>query len=112
VRALRDRNAELFRLYSGMNGAMDRIFADYDDTQLELLADFPAPLHRRGKEHHRRLVRYSVTTISGRLSTSRGWRGLPAPGPLYESCTARTYRSPGSQQGIPTRTEKHLCSFA
>jgi DNA-binding MarR family transcriptional regulator len=40
VRALRDRNAELFRLYSGMNTSMDQICADYDDTELELLADF------------------------------------------------------------------------
>jgi len=40
VRALRDRNAELLRLYSGMNTSMDQICADYDDTELELLADF------------------------------------------------------------------------
>jgi len=40
VRALRDRNAELFRLYSGMNTSMDQICAGYADTELELLADF------------------------------------------------------------------------
>jgi len=40
VRALRDRNAELFRLYSGMNASMDQICAGYGDTELELLADF------------------------------------------------------------------------
>jgi len=40
VRALRDRNAELFRLYSGMNTSMDQICAGYTDTELELLADF------------------------------------------------------------------------
>ena len=40
VRALRDRNAELFELYTGMNASMDDIFAGYDDAQLELLADF------------------------------------------------------------------------
>jgi DNA-binding MarR family transcriptional regulator len=40
VRALRDRNAELIRLYSGMNTSMDQICADYDDAELELLADF------------------------------------------------------------------------
>src|ERR671914_1206218 len=39
VRALRDRNAEVFRLYSGMNTAMDRICAGYGDAELELLAD-------------------------------------------------------------------------
>jgi DNA-binding MarR family transcriptional regulator len=40
VRALRDRNAELYRLYSGMNTSMDQICAGYADTELELLADF------------------------------------------------------------------------
>jgi DNA-binding MarR family transcriptional regulator len=40
VRALRDRNAEVFRLYAGMNSSMDRICAGYTDTELELLADF------------------------------------------------------------------------
>lgn len=40
VRALRDRNAELFRLYAGMNTAMDQLCASYDDDQLQLLADF------------------------------------------------------------------------
>jgi DNA-binding MarR family transcriptional regulator len=40
VRAVRDRNAEIFGLYSGMNGRMDRIFTGYSDTELELLADF------------------------------------------------------------------------
>lgn len=40
VRALPERAGELFQLYSGMNGAMDEIFADYDDAQLATLADF------------------------------------------------------------------------
>jgi DNA-binding MarR family transcriptional regulator len=40
VRAVRDRNAELFGLYSGMNTSMDQICAGYADTELELLADF------------------------------------------------------------------------
>jgi DNA-binding MarR family transcriptional regulator len=40
VRALRDRNAELFRLYTGMNAAMDEICAGYSDAELELLAGF------------------------------------------------------------------------
>jgi DNA-binding MarR family transcriptional regulator len=40
VRALRERNAELFRLFSGMNSSMDQICAGYGDTELELLADF------------------------------------------------------------------------
>lgn len=40
VKALRDRNAELFELLSGMNSSMDQICADYTPAQLELLADF------------------------------------------------------------------------
>jgi DNA-binding MarR family transcriptional regulator len=40
IRALRERNAELFRLYAGMNTAMDQLCAGYGDDQLELLADF------------------------------------------------------------------------
>jgi DNA-binding MarR family transcriptional regulator len=40
VRALHDRNPELLRLYAGMNGALDQICAGYQDTELELLADF------------------------------------------------------------------------
>jgi DNA-binding MarR family transcriptional regulator len=40
VRALPDRNAELFRLYAGMNGAMDEVCARYSDAELEVIADF------------------------------------------------------------------------
>jgi DNA-binding MarR family transcriptional regulator len=40
VRALRDRNAELFKLLEGMNSAMDQICTDYTQSELELLADF------------------------------------------------------------------------
>ncbi|MQA85262.1 MAG: MarR family transcriptional regulator [Streptosporangiales bacterium] len=40
VRALRDRNAELFRLYAGMNTSMDDICAEYNEGELELLANF------------------------------------------------------------------------
>jgi DNA-binding MarR family transcriptional regulator len=40
VRALRDRNGELFRLYSGMNSSMDQICADYGEAELSLLAEF------------------------------------------------------------------------
>jgi DNA-binding MarR family transcriptional regulator len=40
VKARRDRNAELFRLYSGMNTSMDQLCAGYGDDQLELVADF------------------------------------------------------------------------
>jgi DNA-binding MarR family transcriptional regulator len=43
VQAARGRGAEVLRLYlvdSGMNTAMDRICADYEDKDLELLAGF------------------------------------------------------------------------
>ena len=40
VRALRDRGAQLIRLYAGMNTLMDEICAGYEDPELELLADF------------------------------------------------------------------------
>jgi DNA-binding MarR family transcriptional regulator len=40
IRALDERNADLMRLYSGMIGAMNKICAGYDDTELELIADF------------------------------------------------------------------------
>ncbi|MEU7767445.1 MarR family transcriptional regulator [Nocardia sp. NPDC049190] len=43
VRALRERNAELFRHYAGMNVLMDEICGSYSDAELELIADF---LHR------------------------------------------------------------------
>ena len=40
VCANRTRNAEVLRLYSGMNTAMDRICAGYGEPELQLLADF------------------------------------------------------------------------
>jgi DNA-binding MarR family transcriptional regulator len=40
VRALRDRNTELFGLYAGMNTAMDQLCASYTHAELELIADF------------------------------------------------------------------------
>ncbi|MQA08417.1 MAG: MarR family transcriptional regulator [Pseudonocardiaceae bacterium] len=40
IRILRDRNAEMFRLYSGMNTSMDEICADYTEAELELIAGF------------------------------------------------------------------------
>ncbi|WAL68233.1 MarR family transcriptional regulator [Amycolatopsis cynarae] len=43
VHALRDRIAEVYRLYGGMNASMDELCAGYDEGQLELIADF---LHR------------------------------------------------------------------
>ncbi|ONI86741.1 MarR family transcriptional regulator [Saccharothrix sp. ALI-22-I] len=40
VRALKDRNAELFGLYAGMNSALDGLFEGYSEAELALLADF------------------------------------------------------------------------
>ncbi|MEV4512088.1 MarR family transcriptional regulator [Dactylosporangium sp. NPDC049525] len=40
VRALKERNTEIFHLYTGMNAAMDDLCAGYDEAQLELLAEF------------------------------------------------------------------------
>jgi DNA-binding MarR family transcriptional regulator len=40
VRALRERNGELYGLLAGMNSSMDKICAGYDEAQLELVADF------------------------------------------------------------------------
>ncbi|WP_103337259.1 MarR family transcriptional regulator [Amycolatopsis sp. CA-126428] len=40
VRAVRGRNAELFRLYAGMNTAMDELCARYTEDELALIAGF------------------------------------------------------------------------
>ena len=40
VRALRDRSADIFRLYSGMNTSMDDVCARYTEAELQLIADF------------------------------------------------------------------------
>lgn len=40
VRALKERNAELFELYGGMGSRMDDICGRYTDAELDLLADF------------------------------------------------------------------------
>jgi DNA-binding MarR family transcriptional regulator len=40
LRALRERNPELFRLYSGMNTSMDKLLTGYTVDELETIADF------------------------------------------------------------------------
>jgi DNA-binding MarR family transcriptional regulator len=40
VRAVRGRNAQVFRLYSGMNTAMDELCAGYSEDELALIAGF------------------------------------------------------------------------
>jgi len=48
VRALHDRNAEVMRLYSGMNGAIDDICAEFTSAELTVLADFLRRTARAG----------------------------------------------------------------
>jgi DNA-binding MarR family transcriptional regulator len=50
LRAIRERNAELLHLYSGMNSAMERICAEYGDSELELLAGFLQRTADAGRE--------------------------------------------------------------
>lgn len=40
VRVRRDRGAEMFRHYAGMNTAMSRLCADYSEAELEVIAGF------------------------------------------------------------------------
>jgi DNA-binding MarR family transcriptional regulator len=40
LRVLPDRGAEIFRLYAGMNGRMDRICGRYTEAELDVIADF------------------------------------------------------------------------
>ena len=49
VRALRERNADLMRLYSGMNVSMNKLLVGYEDSELELLADFLRRTTNAGK---------------------------------------------------------------
>jgi DNA-binding MarR family transcriptional regulator len=56
VRALRDRNKEMFQLYSGMNGTMDKICSGYAETELELLAEFLRTTTEAGRDATTELV--------------------------------------------------------
>ena len=49
IRGQRDRHAEVYRLYSGMNGRMDELCQGYDETQLELIADFLSRVTEAGR---------------------------------------------------------------
>jgi DNA-binding Lrp family transcriptional regulator len=40
LHAVRGRYPDLLRLYAGMNRAMNKIYADYDERGLEVIADF------------------------------------------------------------------------
>jgi DNA-binding MarR family transcriptional regulator len=56
VRALRDRNKEIFQLYAGMNGSMDKLCSGYPENELELLADFLRSATDAGREATTELV--------------------------------------------------------
>ncbi|HZE38342.1 MAG TPA: MarR family transcriptional regulator [Stackebrandtia sp.] len=56
LRALPERGREIYRLYAGMNSAMDEICASYDDDELRLLADFLARTTGAGREATDRLA--------------------------------------------------------
>ena len=62
VRVLRDRGAELFRLYRGMNTSIDQICAGYSDDQLELLADFLRRTTNAGQDATAKLAATEAST--------------------------------------------------
>jgi DNA-binding MarR family transcriptional regulator len=65
VRAIPDRGAELFRLYAGMNTAMDEICAGYGDAELELLAGFLRRTADAGRHATDELAAADATDTSG-----------------------------------------------
>ncbi|WUH97832.1 MarR family transcriptional regulator [Spirillospora sp. NBC_00431] len=56
VRAVQDRNAELFGLFAGMNASVEEICGDYDDADLELLAGFLERMVHAGRDAARELA--------------------------------------------------------
>ena len=40
VRTVRERLPDLLRLYAGMNRSMNELYASYDESELEVVADF------------------------------------------------------------------------
>ncbi|WP_458688246.1 MarR family transcriptional regulator [Nocardia tengchongensis] len=49
LRGVRERNAELFQVFAGMNNRMDELCAQYSEAELEVIADF---LRRTGSAGH------------------------------------------------------------
>ena len=49
VRARRERLPDLLRLYAGMNRSMNQIYAEYDESELEVIADFLERTAKAGK---------------------------------------------------------------
>ncbi len=60
VRASRERGAQVYALYSGMNGSMDTLLDGYDEQQLEMLASFLARAREAGAAATDELVRAEV----------------------------------------------------
>jgi DNA-binding MarR family transcriptional regulator len=56
VRALRDRNAEIIRLFSGMNASMDEICGQYTLAELQLLVSFLRRTTQAGQSAASRLA--------------------------------------------------------
>jgi len=56
VRARRERAAEVYHLFAGMNNAMDRLCAGYDDGELEVVADFLRRTTEAGQRATERLT--------------------------------------------------------
>ncbi|GAA4045054.1 MarR family winged helix-turn-helix transcriptional regulator [Nonomuraea soli] len=55
IRARKERNAELYQLFSGMNQQMEQICADYTESELELIATFLRRTTEAGDVATRRL---------------------------------------------------------
>lgn len=56
VKAVKDRNAELFGLFAGMNASVEEICGDYDDADLELLTGFLERIVHAGHDAARKLA--------------------------------------------------------
>lgn len=78
VRARRERGAEVVRLYSGMNRAMDEILSGYSDAELELLGDFVKRTAEAGKGATDALAGWS----GGEPATRRSRRTARGAGPV------------------------------
>lgn len=50
VRALPDRNGELFRLYTGMSSLLDEICGEYTDAELTRFAEFVGRISGAGRD--------------------------------------------------------------
>ncbi|WP_280336119.1 MarR family transcriptional regulator [Nocardia wallacei] len=50
LRAVRERNSELFELFAGMNTRMDALCRNYSDSELEVIADFLRRTGNAGQE--------------------------------------------------------------